>query len=128
MPHTIDWLQEGKVLISRFEGVLTIQEMFDSTSEYIALFEGGNPPIHIITDLSNLKKFPTSLMQVRDAYAYLKHEKAGWLVYYGAPALASSLINVFNTIEQLPLGNFRSYEQALAFLHDKDKTVKLDKG
>lgn len=125
MPHTIEWLQEGKVIMSRFYGVLTMQEMFEATPEYIALFEEGNPPVHIITDMSGLTQYPTNLLQTREALSYMGHEGMGWQAYYGAPALASSLINVFTTVMQTRLSTFRSFDLAIAFLHEKDSAVRL---
>lgn len=125
MPQTVEWLQEGKIILSKISGVLTIDEIRETSPLYVQMLDAGSAPVHIITGMQGLVLYPTNLLQLKDAMPSLNHPSMGWQVFYGAPPLARSLINVFSTITRSDFSNFRSLEQAVAFLHEKDAAVKL---
>lgn len=124
MSHTIQWYQQGRIIKSAFQGVLTIDEMKQVSDEAIVLLGQGQAPVHIITDLHEMKQFPTNIMQAKDTLAYFSHPSMGWHVFYGAPTLATSLISVFGKVTNAHARAFRTEEQALKFLMEQDATLK----
>lgn len=125
MPHTVEWLQEGKIILSKISGVLTMDEIRETAPLYVQMIDSGDAPVHIITCMKGLVLYPTNFLQLKDAMPSLSHPSMGWQVFYEAPMLASSLINVFAVVAKTHFTSFRSLEQAITFLNSKDKAVKL---
>lgn len=125
MPYTLDWLQEGKVIISRAYGTLTLAELRASMPKHVAMLDSGSAPVHIITDITNLKLSPANPIEVRDTVSYLNHASMGWHAFYGSVSLASSLINVYSQVMRVRVKVFNTYEQAVKFLEEHDATVLI---
>lgn len=125
MPYTMDWLQEGKVIISRAYGTLTLHELRASMPKHIAMLNSGMAPVHILTDISSLKLSPANPIEVRDSVTYLSHPAMGWHAFYGSVSLASSLINVYSQVMRVHVKVFNNYEQAIKFLAEQDPLVLI---
>lgn len=126
MPHTHEWVEPRRVAKTMFTGILTVDELKQVSDEAIADMEEGQAPVHFITDLTALTQFPTNLLQVKDALVYISHPSMGWQVFFGAPALATSLIGIFGHIAHARMRAFRTYEQAIRFLKSEDATLTLE--
>lgn len=126
MPYTREWIEYGRIIKTAFNGALTLPELKQSSEEASAMMEEGQAPVHIITDLTHLKQFPTNLLQVKDALPHLSHPAIGWQVFYGAPSLAMSLIGIFGHVSRTRTRAFVTYEQAVQFLKSQDATLKID--
>lgn len=126
MPYTREWVEHGRIIRTAFTGALTIAELKQSSDEAMEMMEQGNAPVHIITDLTHLKQFPTNLLQVKDALPHLAHPSMGWQTFYGAPSLATSLIGIFGHIARARTRAFPTYEQAVRFLKEQDSTLTVD--
>lgn len=125
MPHTREWIEVGRVAKTVFHGVLTIDELKVASDEALVFLAEGQAPVHFITDLTNLKQFPTNLLQVKDTLAYTSHPAMGWQAFYGAPSLATSLIGIFGHLTQAKMRAFHTYEQAVRFIAAQDPTVTI---
>jgi len=125
MPHTREWIEVGRVAKTVFSGILTIAELKQASDEALMFLAEGQAPVHFITDLTELKQFPTNLLEVKDTLAYTSHPSMGWQAFYGAPALASSLIGIFGQLARAKMRTFRSYEQAVRFIIEQDPTVTI---
>lgn len=126
MPYNVEWFQEGKVIIVRIGVNFPIEEVAQLSVKLIPMLEQGTAPVHILIDATQVKTFPTNLIQARNDAAYFNHPSLGWNAYYGTPTIIHSLLKVFSSVIQAQIVSFRTYEQALAFLREKDDTVNLD--
>lgn len=126
MAYSMEWLQEGKVIISRAQGTLTLDELRQSMPQHIAMFEAGTPPVHILTDITNVRLSAANPIQVRETLTYIDHPLMGWQAFYGSVSLASSLINAYSQVIKVRVKIFRSYEQAIKFLAEQDPAVHLN--
>ncbi len=125
MPFSIGWHQQGKVIASQFRGAVTLEEMRESSNTAIAMFAEGTPPIHFITDMSQIKSFSTNFMEIRRALVYLDHPAMGWHAFYAAPPLSTSFINVYTQVIKVRVKTFKTYEQAITFLAEQDPSVTV---
>ncbi len=125
MPHTNEWLEVGRIAKTVFHGVMTIDELKVDSEEALVFLAEGQAPVHFIIDLTNLKQFPTNLLQIKDTLVYTSHPSVGWQAFYGAPALASSLIGIFGQLARAKMRTFRSYEQSVRFIIEQDPTVTI---
>lgn len=123
MPYTIKWHQPGKVIQSHFAGDISVEEMRESSAKAIEMFAEGTPPIHLVTDMSHVKKFSTNFLEIRTALPYLEHPSMGWHAFYGALPLFTSFINMYAKIVNVRVRTFKTYEQAIRFVAEQDSAV-----
>lgn len=125
MAYTIGWYQEGKVIESAFFGDVSIDEMRESSAKAIEMFAEGNPPIHFVTDLSQIKSFSKSFLEIRAALTYLEHPAMGWHAFYAAPPMSGSFINLYSQVLKVRVKSVRTREQALKFIAENDAAVVI---
>jgi hypothetical protein len=126
MPYKIKWVVPQRVLSIISLGDINAEDyttMFDQS--YIEL-DQGIAPVHVITDNSNIKSYPTDLR------VYVKRRpehpltQGGWIVIITKSA---TLRRFVQTALTLMLGSKRlrtveSLDAALAFLYTTDPTLK----
>jgi hypothetical protein len=124
MPHKIHWLIPNRLMIVQISGDIAIEDIAEINAEIVALLDAGRAPIHIITDLKHLGKFPFDLIGVRRAATYLQHPKLGLIVAYGVARLASSFAQMLTQIAGVQLQFAHDRSEALQLLMAEDAEIK----
>jgi hypothetical protein len=111
-------------MIVQISGDITLEDIAEINDEIVALLYAGRAPIHMVTDLKHLGKFPFDLIGVRRAATYLQHPKLGLSVAYGVARLASSFAQLLTQIAGVKLRFVQSYADALKHLMAEDAEIK----
>jgi len=125
MPYKVEYLVEKRVVLSVYQGVVTIEDARGQVREANALLRQGIPLTHSVIDMTGVEKLPalqlvsefmsTDLSDVRN--------KLGWTLIITNNKFmkfASSLfVPMFNVRQRF----YGSMDEALAFLQAEDNTL-----
>ncbi|MFW5691318.1 MAG: hypothetical protein ACOCXZ_02345 [Chloroflexota bacterium] len=119
MPHTIDWLQTGRVIHLTLYGETTLPEMETLGREFRRMMESGISPVHTVVDISGVERYPRDMRQLQTLLQTARHGSAGMLLVAGANS--PMMRTVTTIISQLVFqrGRFRmveSLDEALSLL------------
>jgi hypothetical protein len=125
MPYTHQWHTEGRILVVRLWGEISVEDFQTASARTAELIAQGTSPVHILSDNSGVTRMPYSLRQLVDSAQSMRQPGMGWLIIIGPvnPALqffGSMIAQILNV-------NFRaiaSQEEALNFLIQRDPTLQ----
>ena len=125
MPYKVEWLIEKRVLVSTYEGIMTIEDARGQVREANALLREGIPLTHSIIDMSAVEKLPslqlasefmsTDLSEVRD--------KLGWTIVVTNNKFLKFASSLFVPMFKVRQRFFGSLDEAFAFLQEEDTTL-----
>ncbi len=125
MPYKVEWLVEKRVMLSRYEGIVTIEDARGQVSEGNTLLSQGIPLTHSIIDMSAVEKLPslqlasefmaTDLSEVRD--------KLGWTIVITNNKFLKFASSLFVPMFKVRQRFFGSLDEALTFLQAEDDTL-----
>jgi len=125
MPYKVEWLVEKRVLVSTYEGIMTIEDARGQVREANALLREGIPLTHSIIDMSAVEKLPslqlasefmsTDLSEVRD--------KLGWTIVVTNNKFLKFASSLFVPMFKVRQRFFGSLDEAFAFLQEEDTTL-----
>jgi len=125
MAYKVEWLVEKRVLLSRYEGVITIEDARGQVREGNTLLRQGIPLTHSVIDLSAVEKLPslqlasefmsTDMSEVRD--------KLGWTIVITNNKFLKFASALFVPMFKVRQRFYGSMDEALAFLQEDDTTL-----
>ena len=105
MPVENSWFIEGRVVLTRLVGDVTVEELETASKQGTALNEAGVAPIYGLVDMTELAHFPSRLNDFTKLIQQGKSDKLGWIIVYGIPnRMANFLATLF---AQLIRTNFK---------------------
>jgi len=123
MGYELSWLKENRVAQIIMQGNVTLQEANQLNDDVIRLLDAAAPPIHFVTDITHMGKFPTNALQIKKSLAYLGHRNAGWFLIVGGNALVNTIATVLTQFLRKDYRMFRTHRQAFEFLAKQDATL-----
>lgn len=123
MPYQIEWHLENHVLMTTYEGELTIDELRESNQNTKDFVENTSHTVHNIVDINALEKFPTTIKEMIGVADSLKHENIGWFVIIGSNRLQSFVVGVLAQIFGAQIKSVNTLEEALTFLRNVDSDL-----
>lgn len=125
MPYQVQWLVEKRVVLSVYQGVVTIEDARGQVREANALLRQGIPLTHSVIDMTSVEKLP-SLQLVSEFMSTDLHDvrdKLGWTIIITNNKFmkfASSLfVPMFNVRQRF----YGTMNEALTFLQAEDNTL-----
>lgn len=125
MPYQTGWAVENRLIVTRYTGVITIEDIRGQIDVTHALIEQGTPMIHSIIDLSNIEKWPplNVVNEFRAMDIESVRERIGWSII-----VANSVVLKFGSALFAPVFNLRqrifsTYDEALDFLQEHDPSL-----
>jgi len=125
MPYKVEWLVEKRILLSRYYGILSMEDARGQVREGNAHLREGIPLTHSIIDMSAVEKLPslqlasefmsTDLSEVRD--------KLGWTIVITNNKFLKFASSLFVPMFKVRQRFFGSLDEALAFLQEEDSTL-----
>ena len=125
MAYKVEWLVEKRVLLSRYEGIITLEDARGQVREGNILLRQGIPLTHSIIDLSAVEKLPslqlasefmsTDMSEVRD--------KLGWTIVITNNTFLKFASSLFVPMFKVRQRFYGSLDEALAFLQEDDNTL-----
>lgn len=123
MAYEIYWQQENRVIGVRLWGDTSVQELRSMSADMMAYLDAGVSPIHSITDITQLRKFPPSVIAIKGAAPHINHPNLGWSIVVGGPALAQSFVQIVARVASLHYYMCRTVDESLNFLTIQDATL-----
>ncbi len=125
MSYKVEWYIEKRVLLSRYEGVLTIEDARGQVAEGNKLLREGIPLTHSIIDMTAVEKLPplqaasefmsTDLSDVRD--------KLGWTIVVTTNKFLKFACSLFVPMFKVRQRFYSTLDEALTFLQEDDSTL-----
>lgn len=102
MPVINEWYVEGKIILTRLVGDVTLEELEQSSAVGTEMIASGDIFVFGVVDMTDLKKFPRSLTDLRHLASLPRSDKLRWIIVCGIPNpivnfLATSFAHFINT-------------------------------
>jgi len=125
MPYQVSWYYEKRILYSRIEGDITLDEVKAMNDTIVQQYlPQGTPLVHSIVDVTRVGKYPMNVGQLSQAVKF-DNSTSGWLVVVSK---ANPIIRFFaSVITQVSDTRFRMYstvDEAVTFLAGVDTTLE----
>ena len=127
MPISHRWFLENRIVLFKFSGIVTFEEVVDSLEISAQIVnESEVDRVHFLHDWTDLDRFPTNILQIRkETNAPIRDlHKLGWLVIYGAENrllryISQTVLQVF----KIRFRMFTQAEDAISYLRKMDPTL-----
>jgi hypothetical protein len=118
MPSELRWIVEGRVLYSRYYGVVTMDTMRNGADSFVNFLDNADvPKVHVIYDNTQQTKGPTNIMQIRQvSKPVFEHPKIGWNVVITPHPLNKFLTSMLMQAYKVQWRAVNSYQEAVEFL------------
>jgi hypothetical protein len=123
MAYEVHWLYPSRVVLVRFSGIVTADELEAQAVATRGLVLEGTPPVHIIVDTLSMDKMAFSLMELRRASAH-RLEEIGWTVLIRHNPIVQFFASIALQVLHMPLTFADTQPQAIAFLRERDPTLR----
>ena len=124
MAYEIAWRLEGRVIYLRVWDIMPLVEAHEAVEKIIEALKQGNPPIHMIVDMRELRFSPTGIQANLQLNSYLRHPNLGWVVTVGGTPLTQFISNIVRKFFPIKLHQTDSLEASLDFLRDNDSSLE----
>ena len=125
MPYKVQWLVEKRVLLSQYEGTVSIEDARGQVSEGNAMLRQGIPLTHSIIDMSKVDKLPS--LQLASEFMSIDlsevRDKLGWTIVITNNKFLKFASSLFVPMFKVRQRFFGSLDEALAFLQEEDSTL-----
>ncbi len=127
MPYTIRWYVEGRVILERAYGIVTMAELERFNEEVTReIVEHGTPPVHVVVDLTSVERYPPSLREVLSTMRRTTDRaRLGWMVVAVQNPVLRFVASVVFQVAGTRLRMFSTVPEALKFLALMDDGITL---
>jgi hypothetical protein len=127
MPYRLSWYHENHVVFASVSGNFTVAEFEAYGEELVESYLDSAPhPIHIISDASQMERFPTQVWTaIRATEPWLRHRNLGWIILLssGGNAMLRFLISAVNQVVGIRYHVVETSEEAYMLLQQLDNTL-----
>lgn len=125
MPCHVDWYLEGRIIHQHYVGVVVPDEITQLQAENRVLLKAGEPPIHLLVDLLDVKRFPLSVSQIGNAFEVdLEYGKLiGTVVIITKNPVTRFLATVLTQVSRLQFEVVEDLTTAIEYLNGHDPTL-----
>jgi hypothetical protein len=127
MPYRLSWYQENHVINAAISGNFTVPEFEAYGEELIENYlDSAIHPIHIISDVSQMERFPTQVWTaIHATEPWLRHRNLGWIMLLspGGNAMLRFLVSAVNQVVGIRYHVVETHEEAYMLLQQLDKTL-----
>jgi len=124
MPHTLSWLVDDRVLMTRFHGVITSGELGTFIEEVLTRARTGTPMVHHISDSVALERVEFSLSTAR---TLLKGRQLvnelGWQIDINRNPINKMFAGIISQFAGVRTRTFPTLQEAFRFLSANDTTL-----
>ena len=125
MPYQTSWCVEQRVILTRYKGVIVVEDIRGQIKETRAMIEQGIPLIHSIIDLSKIDKWPplNTVNEFRVMDIETVREQMGWSIIVANNIVLKFGSSLFAPVFKLRQRIFSTLDEALDFLQENDPTL-----
>ena len=127
MPYRMSWYRENQVVYAAVTGNFTVAE-FEAYGEELveSYLDGAQHPVHIISDVSQMEKFPTQVWTaIRATEPWLRHRNLGWIILLknGSNPMLRFLFSAVTQVVGIRYHIVETPEEAFMLLQQLDDTL-----
>lgn len=127
MPAHISWYQDERIVLARFEGDQSIEDITQVNTTITEMIKTGKPRVHMIVDTSKMGSIPLKLSQLAAVNAYLREPNLGTIVTIGMDnVLIRFLASMVSQIAHIELKTVSTMDEAVDVLKRLDQTLGSD--
>ena len=127
MPFQLSWYRENQVVYATVSGNFTVTEFESYGEELVELYlDSASYPIHIISDVSRMERFPTQVWTaIRATEPWLRHPNLGRIVLLssGGNPMLRFLLTAVNRVVGIRYHVVESTEEAYMLLQQLDEKL-----
>lgn len=118
MPIEVSWLVPNRVILMRGIGDVDVAGIQAGSAQIKTLIEASNAAtVHVVGDETDLGETPRNVFKVLSALDWFKHEKLGWVIFYGRDdKFIKMMTGVGATIANIKMKRVITREEAITFL------------
>ena len=127
MPYAYEWLIDGQVLFSKFEGKLKADEILQASRGAIAHYQDTEHTVHSIIDASGVTGYPIfgwKPLSSRESAEFRKIKNVGWILLVTKNRMIIGASQMIRGVSRLQFKVFATPTEALRFM--QAKTSHLD--
>lgn len=122
MPVENEWYVEGRILVTRLIGTVTVDEMLASGDRGTIMIESGVAPVYSLVDVSQMDQFPTRLVDIKRIANQGGSDKMSKIILFGvANRFIHFLANMFTQFIKSDYALVDSLEDALAMIEEMEE-------
>lgn len=123
MTQKTDWLITNRLVLVQAWDHLTMDELRAINSESNALIKTGTPMVHMIVDVTRVKKFPTNLREINASTRTTSPGQYGWTAMVTSNSVIRFVASVAVHAAGARVRMFEDAQAALRFLYEQDGTL-----
>lgn len=124
MPYRLEWLIPERVLIGRFTGQLTLDELARFTDEQHALIAQGTPPVHFINEATQVDGMQFNFKGLQNLTKTLRRpDGLGWHIDVMTGRFQRMMSAFALQLSGTRNRQFDTVAEALVFLREMDETL-----
>jgi hypothetical protein len=123
MPYENGWYVGNRIAFQRIYGNVTIEDLQQNLQSTLVLIDTGTPPVHVISDLREIVKFPMNVNQLKEVFQLPERPNMGWTVIITNNALLRFFTSIIVQIARTNYKIVTSYEDAVDLLRRIDPTL-----
>ncbi len=127
MSAEVKWYVEDRVLYLRIYGIVTLEDIQNLNVTATSLVAASKSIVHVMVDLSEIERFPTSLATIKEFVKPTSNQQAlGWVILFGTTnPLLRFLASVVTQLagENVRMRMLDQLSDALEFLCKQDETL-----
>jgi hypothetical protein len=129
MPYTIEWLIENEVILKRYQGVITAEELVQSllaANDQIA--SSPRHLVHMITDVGDVTQGLPVAESVKTIRSVTIHPRAGWSITLREKSMLIRMsIALARSLLKARARTFETLDEAIAHLRHVDRQLTWSK-
>ncbi len=125
MPYQTGWYVESRIILTRYTGIIRVEDIRGQIDETRTLIEEGTPLVHSIIDLGQIEKWPplNVVNEFRSMDIESVRERMGWSIIVANNMVLKFGSSLFAPIFNLRQRIFSTVDEALTFLYENDSTL-----
>jgi len=123
MPYQLSWYRENRVIVGKFQGVVTPDDLQGINESAVKLVREGTPPVHDIIDALALEKVPFDLKLLNKSLQLFKEPNLGWVIVIARNPLFGFLGTTLSHLGGKRFRMVETWDEALATLARVDTTL-----
>ena len=123
MAYTVNWLVDKRVLMLKYHGVVTGENLANLNQELAQFLQEGEQPVHIISDDTSVEKNEAHLNDFRKNFAAMTKPGWGHIIIINASTFTKFIGGVMGSALRINLKILSDMDAAEDYLREKDATL-----
>ena len=124
--NTIDWLVENQIILSKVYQWDTEGLASNINQANDLINQSDSPLVHKVWDLLDMETYPANINDIRKAIQPLfTNERLGWVIIILDNPMIGFLSQVGTSMYGVRYRNFKTMEDGLKYLQERDPTLPL---